>query len=133
VNNSVALQIVYDLNTNIPETPGPEALRSFVVDSLKWDATRLQFLSLNYGPGMVNVATSQPGASAGRLILSASTTPGLDQGNLVIATIRFRPVGAPGQAVMTSTFLGPLLGTAATNSFSYNSKTSTVEGQFTVP
>ena len=133
VNNSVALQIVYDLNTNIPETPGPEALRSFVVDSLKWDATRLQFLSLNYGPGMVNVATSQPGTSAGRLVLSASTTPGLDQGNLVIATIRFRPVGAAGQAITTSTFLGPLLGTTATNSFSYNLRTSTVEGQFTLP
>jgi PKD repeat protein len=133
VNNSVALQIVYDLNTNIPETPGPEALRSFVVDSLKWDATRLQFLSLNYGPGMVNVATNQPGTSAGRLTLSASTTPGLDRGNLVIATIRFRPVGVAGRAVTTITFLGPLLGTTATNSFSYNSKTSIVEGQFTVP
>ncbi|HYW51505.1 MAG TPA: PKD domain-containing protein, partial [Gemmatimonadaceae bacterium] len=74
-NNSVAIQIVYDLNANISETPGPEALRSFVLDSLKWDTNRLQFLSLNYGPGMVDVATNQPGASSGRLVLRGSTTP----------------------------------------------------------
>ena len=132
-NNSIALQIVYDLNANITETPGPEALRSFAVDSLKWDASKLQFLSLNYGPGMLDVTTNQPGASSGRLVLRAATTPGLDQGNLVIATIRFRPIGGPGQTVITSTFLGPLIGTPATNSFSYNSKTAVVEGQFTLP
>ena len=132
-NNSVALQIVYDLNANVTETPGPEALRSFVVDSLKWDTSKLQFLSLNYGPGMVDVSTNQTGVSSGRLALRASTTPGLDQGNLVIATIRFRPVGTAGQAATTSTFLGPLLGTPATGSFSYNSKTSIIEGQFTIP
>ena len=132
-NNSIALQIVYDLNANVTETPGAEALRSFVVDSLKWDASKLQFLSLNYGPGMVDVSTNQTGASSGRLALRASTTPGLDQGNIVIATIRFRPIGTAGQTVTTNTFLGPLLGTTATNSFSYNSKTSIVEGQFTLP
>ncbi len=132
-NNSIALQIVYDLNANVPETPGPEALRSFVVDSLKWDASKLQFLSINYGPGMVDVATNQTGASSGRLALRASTTPGLDQGNLVIATIRFRPIGTAGQTATTATFLGPLLGTTATNSFSYNAKTTILEGQFTIP
>jgi len=132
-NNSIALQIVYDLNANVTETPGAEALRSFTVDSLKWDASKLQFLSLNYGPGMVDVATNQPGASSGRLLLRASTSPGLDQGNLVIATIRFRPISGSGQTVTTSTFLGALIGTAATNSFSYNSRTSVVEGQFTLP
>jgi PKD repeat protein len=132
-NNSIALQIVYDLNANVTETPGAEALRSFVVDSLKWDASKLQFLSLNYGPGMTDVSTNQTGASSGRLALRASTTPGLDQGNIVIATIRFRPIGTAGQTVTTNTFLGPLLGTTATNSFSYNSKTSIVEGQFTLP
>lgn len=132
-NNSIALQIVYDLNANVTETPGAEALRSFVVDSLKWDASKLQFLSLNYGPGMVDVSTNQSGASSGRLALRASTTPGLDQGNIVIATIRFRPIGTSGQSAVTTTFLGPLLGTTATNSFSYNSKTSIVEAQFTLP
>lgn len=132
-NNSVALQIVYDLNANISETPGPEALRSFALDSLKWDTTKLQFLSLNYGPGMVDVSTNQSGVSSGRLTLRASTTPGLDQGSIVIATIRFRPVGTAGQTASTSTFLGPLIGTSATNSYSYNSKTSIVEGQFTIP
>jgi PKD repeat protein len=132
-NNSIALQIVYDINANVTETPGPEALRSFAVDSLKWDASRLQFLSLNYGPGMTDVSTNQTGASSGRLALRASTTPGLDQGNIVIATIRFRPIGTAGQTVTTNTFLGPLLGTTATNSFSYNSKTNIVEGQFTLP
>lgn len=133
VNNSVALQIVYDINANIPETPGPEALRSFVVDSLKWDTSKLQFLSLNYGPGMTDVATNQTGVSSGRIALRGSTTPGLDQGNVVIATIRFRPVGTAGQSATTTTFLGPLLGTTQTNSYSYNSKTSIVEGQFTLP
>lgn len=132
-NNSIALQIVYDMNANLGETPGPEALRSFVVDSLKWDTARLQFLSLNYGPGMVDVATNQVGASSGRLVLRGSTTPGLDQGNLVIATIRFRPVGTAGQSATTATFLGPLLGTSATNSYSYNAKTTIVEGLFTIP
>jgi hypothetical protein len=66
-------------------------------------------------------------------VLRASTSPGLDQGNLVIATIRFRPIGTAGQTVTTSTVLGPLLGTSATNSFSYNARTAVVEGQFTIP
>jgi PKD repeat protein len=132
-DSTVAVQIVYDMNADIPETPGAEALRSFVLDSLKWDASRLRFLSLNYGPGMRDVATTQPGAASGRLVLRGSTSAGLDGGTLVIATVRFKVIGATGQAVTTSTFLGPLLGTPATNSFSYNSKTQVVEGQFTVP
>ncbi len=134
VNNIIALQIVYDLNANIPETPGPEALRTFVVDSLKWDPSRLQFQSLSYGPGIiVDGSTSQPGASAGRLTLRGTTSPGLDQGNLVIATIRFRPVGTSGQTTTTATFLGALIGTSATGSFSYRSKTTIIEGQFVNP
>lgn len=132
--NTVAMQIVYDLNGNVPETPGPEALRSFVVDSLKWDVSRLQFQSLSYGPGItVDGSTSQPGASSGRLTLRGTTSPGLDQGNLVIATIRFRPVGTAGQTTTTSTFLGALIGTPATGSFSYRVKTTIVEGQFVNP
>jgi PKD repeat protein len=133
-NNIIALQIVYDLNGNVTETPGPEALRTFVVDSLKWDATKLQFQSLSYGPGVsVDGSTSQPGATSGRLTLRGTTSPGLDQGNLVIATIRFRPVGTPGQTTTTSTFLGALIGTTATGSFSYRAKTTIVEGQFVNP
>mgnify|MGYP002779738412 FL=1 len=132
-NNSIAVQVVFDLTANIPETPGPEALRSFVVDSLKWDPTRLQFLSLNYGPGMVDVATTQPGASSGRLVLRGATTPGLDAGTLVIATIRFRPIGPAGTSVTTSTFLGPLIGTSATGSFSYNARTRVIEGTIPMP
>ena len=133
VNNSIAVQIVYNLGADVSETPGPEALRSFVVDSLRWDASRLQFLSLNYGPGIVDVATTQPGASSGRLVLRGATTPGLDGGTLVIATIRFRPIGPAGATTTTRTFLGPLIGTAATNSFSYNARTRVVEATITQP
>ncbi len=133
-NNIVALQIVYDLNGNVPETPGPEELRTFVVDSLKWDATRLQFVSLSYGPGIiVDGSTSQPGASSGRLTLRGTTSPGLDQGNVVIATIRLRPIGTPGQTTTTSTYLGALIGTTATGSFSYRSKSTIIEGHFVNP
>jgi hypothetical protein len=132
-NNSIAVQIVYDLTADVSDTPGSEALRSFVVDSLRWDPARLQFLSLNYGPGIVDVATTQPGASSGRLVLRGSTTPGLDGGTLVIATIRFRPIGTAGASTTTRTFLGPLIGTSATNSFSYNARTRVIEATITVP
>ena len=53
---------------------------------------------------------------------------------MTIATLRFRPVaGTAGRTTTTGTFLGALLGAPSTNSFSYRSKTTVVEGTFTNP
>ena len=131
--NLVEIRIVYDLGANLTETPGAEALQSFVVDSLKWDPSLLQFVSINLGPGITGTS-NQAGATVGRLGLRGTLTAGLNQGsNIVIANIRFRPVGAAGRTAATSSFLGPLIGTAAVNFYSYNSKTAIIEGQFTLP
>ena len=135
VAKTVELRLVYDLSANVPETPGAEALRSFVIDSLKWDPTRLVLSSISSGSGINFEGTiSQPGAASGRISLRGTTSAGIDGGaNLVIASIVFRVIGTPGQTTTTSTFLGPLIGTSATNSFSYDAKTTIVEGQFVLP
>jgi PKD repeat protein len=131
-NSTVAMNIVYNISANLPETPGEEALRSFVLDSLKWDPTVLQLVSFFPGNSM-NLSPNLTAAATGKISFSGSTSPGLDRGNLTLATIVFRALGPSGRSVTTSTFLGPLTGTVATGSFAYLPKTRIVEGQFTVP
>ena len=131
-NNTVSITILYDTRVNIPETPGAEALEKFAVDSLKWDPSVLQFVSINLGPN-INGTSNQVGATAGRLALQGTIGGAQQQGLITIATIRLRPVGASNASTTTKTFLGALLGPSSTNFFSYNAKTTITEGQFTVP
>lgn len=131
-NNTVSITILYDTRVNLTETPGAEALEKFTVDSLKWDPSVLQFVSINLGPN-INGSSNQVGASAGRLGLQGTIGGAQQQGLITIATIRLRPVGARNATTTTKTFLGALLGPSSTNFFSYNAKTTITEGQFTVP
>jgi PKD repeat protein len=129
---TVALTISYDLRTDIPETPGAEALAQFTVDSLKWDASKLQFQSISLGPN-ISGSSNQAGVFGGRIGLTGTVSGAQQQGLITLATIRFAMVGAPGSVVTTTTALGPLIGAASTNFFVYNAKTSIVEGQVTLP
>jgi PKD repeat protein len=131
-NNTVSITILYDTRVNLPETPGAEALEKFSVDSLKWDPSVLQFVSINLGPNITGTS-NQVGATAGRLGLQGTIGGAQQQGLITIATIRLRPVGTTNATTTTRTFLGALLGPSSTNFFSYNAKTTITEGQFTVP
>ncbi len=131
-NNTVSITILYDTRVNLVETPGPEALERFTVDSLKWDPSVLQFVSINLGPNITGNSV-QTGVTAGRIGLSGTIGGSFQQGLITIATIRLRPVGSPNASTTTRTFLGALLGPSSTNFYSYNSKTLITEGQFTVP
>ncbi|MBC7843741.1 MAG: PKD domain-containing protein [Gemmatimonadaceae bacterium] len=131
-NNTVSITLLYDTRVNITETPGAEALEKFSVDSIKWDPSVLQFSSISLGPNIVG-SSNQVGATAGRLGLNGTISGAQQQGLITIATIRLRMVGSPNATTSTKTFLGALLGPSSTNFYSYNSKTTIIEGQFTVP
>jgi PKD repeat protein len=131
-NNTISITVLYDTRVNLTETPGAEALERFTLDSLKWNPSVLQFVSVNLGPNIAGTS-NQTGVTAGRIGLTGTISGAQQQGLITIATIRFRPVGSPGSTTTTSTFLGALLGPSSTNFFSYNAKTRIVEGQFTTP
>jgi len=129
---TVALSITYDMRTDLPETAGGEALAQFRVDSLKWDASKLQFQSISLGPNIVG-SSNQAGVFSGRIAFNGTISGAQQQGLITIATIRFAMVGAPGSIVNTVTALGALIGPASTGFFVYNSKTAVIEGQVTLP
>jgi chitodextrinase len=132
VSNEVYITIQYDTRVNLTETPGAEALEKFTVDSLKWDPAVLQFSSINLGPNIVG-NSNQVGAASGRLGLSGTISGAQQQGLISIATVKFRVIGARNASTTTKTFLGALIGPSSTNFYSYNSKTTITEGDFTVP
>jgi len=135
-NNWVPLTISMNLTTNVTETPGAEAVRTFVIDSLMWDPTRFQLVSVNLGPG-VSGSVGQSGAALGRLTFAGSVATANQSGDifgvLTFATIRLRPIATPGTVSATRTFLGPIQGPASTNFFIYNPRITLVEGSFTNP
>lgn len=129
---TVSLTISYDMRTDIPETPGAEALAQFRVDTLKWDSSRLQFQSISLGPNITG-SSNQAAVFGGRLGFNGTISGAQQQGLITIATIRFAIVGPTGSVVTTSTILGPLIGPASTGFFVYNAKTAITEAQLTLP
>ncbi|HEU5154787.1 MAG TPA: PKD domain-containing protein [Gemmatimonadales bacterium] len=135
VTQTVPLTITLDLSTDISQTPGPEALQTWAVDSLKWDPAVLEYFSFNYGPGgggSVN-PTDAVGGCKCKLVFGGTQPGSNNSGLITIATIRFKFVGATGANSTTSTKLGPLLSTPATGSFNYTSLTRVQEASVTVP
>jgi hypothetical protein len=131
-DSTVALTITLDLTTDIPETPGPEALATFVIDSLKWDPTVLRYFALNWGPGGAGVVQTT-NALQGKLVISSFTLPAsANSGVLQVATIRFKSI-ASARATTTVTAVGPLISTPANGAYDYRPKTSVVEATFTAP
>ena len=129
----VALTISYDLSGNIVETPGAEALQSWVVDSLNWNPAVLRYHSFNFGPGGFGSVNPTFALSQGRLEFTGTQPAGNSTGLIVIATVRFKVIGSPGSSTTTTTSLGNLIGTAATGSYNYRSKTATQEATITAP
>jgi len=128
----VALTITLDLSTDITQTPGPEALDSWRVDSLKWDPNVLKFFSFNFGPGGAG-SVNPTDRERGKLVFSGVQAASGSTGLITIARVQFKVVGASGSRATTVTALGPLLGTAATGSFSYRPYTAVVEGTIQAP
>lgn len=133
-DNTVPLTLTLDLSTDIPETPGIEQVQNWLVDSLRWDPTVLQFFSFNFG-NQVSGFNNQTFVSQGRLLgiggthsLTANST-----GVVTIAVIRFRVVGASGLQTTTTTDLGLVRGSAATGSFDYRPYILVQEATFLVP
>jgi PKD repeat protein len=127
----VALVITLDLSTDIPETPGPESLATFVVDSLQWDPAVLEYFAFNHGPGGAGSVNATFGA-VGKLSFQGTLGAANRSGLITIATVRFRVRGAPGATVTTQSAVGPLTGTASTGLFGYRSRTRIVESSLTV-
>lgn len=131
-NGQVTLTIMLDLSTDIPQTPGPEALAAWAVVRLKWDPAVLRFFALNIdsgSPGGFNFTN----APQGDISFSGSVTAQNSQGVIPIARVKFDVIGAPGATTTTQSTLGTLLGTPATGDFSYGSLTRVTEGTFTAP
>ena len=135
-NNWVPLTVSLNLSTNIVETPGTEAVRTFVIDTLKWDPARFQLVAVNLGAGVTG-SVNQALAATGKLSFAGSIAVanqgGDNFGVLTFATVRLRPVGASGTTGTSATFLGPIQGPASTNFFIYNPRITVVEGVFTLP
>jgi len=135
-NNWVPLTLSLNLATNLVETPGTEAVRTFVIDTIRWDPTRFQLVSVNLGPGIMGT-TNQSLVTQGKLSLAGSVATANQTGDLfgllTFATVRLRPIGAAGSVSTTQTFLGPVQGPASTFFFVYNPRITVVEGSFTRP
>jgi PKD repeat protein len=135
-NNWVTLELTIDLSQNISDTPGIEAVRTFVIDSLKWDPTKFQLVSVNLGAG-ISGAVNQSLSATGKVSVAGSVADAFQAGNgsriLTFATLRLRPTGTSGTVGTTTTTLGPVQGPASTNFFVYNSRITVIEGSFTLP
>jgi len=129
----VTLTITLDLSTDIPETPGPEALQSWAVDSLRWDPAVLRYFSFNFGPGGAGSVNPTDANTLGKLIFSGVQPAAHSTGLITVAVIQFKVIGASGSSTTTRTAVGPLLGTAATGGFNYRSKTDVNEGSISSP
>lgn len=128
----VTLFVTLDLTTNIPATPGAEALGSFVLDALTWDPTRMSFRGYAVPAG--NAYSVVQNSAAGRLAIPRGTiAPQNSLGVVTIIEVRFKLIGTAGQTVTTNTALTSLTGTAATGDYNYLPQTSIQEGSLTIP
>ncbi|MFN0179473.1 MAG: PKD domain-containing protein [Gemmatimonadales bacterium] len=131
-SGTVPLTITYDLTGDVAATAGPEALDTWVVDSLKWDPTVLRFFGFSFGPGGSGTLNSSA-AFNGKLSVNGRQAASTSSGVITIAVVRFRVVGSGGRSTTTLTGLGPLTGTGATGGFAYRPLTQITEATFTIP
>lgn len=128
----VVLTVTLDLSADLAETPGPEALSSFIVDSLKWDPVVLQMTAFNFGPGQAQ-GVNQSDVGRGKIAFNGSTLATQNSGVLTIARLRFKVLGGTGARATTVTAVGPLVGTPGTGSYNYRPKTEIREATLLVP
>jgi PKD repeat protein len=128
----VTLTVSLDLQTNLPETPGPEALGTFELTSLTWDPAVLQYRGYSVPTG--NAYTVQVNSAGGSLAVPRATVaPGNSMGLVSIIEVRFAVTTTSGATSATETALGSVLGTAATGTFDYSSRIVIQEATLTVP
>lgn len=127
------LVVAMDLSQDIAQTPGAEALASYVVDSLVWDPAVLEYHSLVYssGGGSVNPTNATGGCKCKLSFTGVGISP--NSGVVPIATINFRPVGAAGSSTTPRFYLASVLSTAALGSFNYLAVLQQVAGAITLP
>lgn len=127
------LVVAMDLTQDIVQTPGPEALASYVVDSLVWDPAVLEYHSLVYasGGGSVNPTNATGGCKCRLSFTGVGLSP--NNGVVPVATINFRPVGAAGSSTTPRFYLASVLSTAALGSFNYLALLQQVAGAITLP
>jgi PKD repeat protein len=128
----VQLVITYDLTTDIPQTTGPEAVGTVIVDSLKWNPALLAYVAFNWGPGFSGSVNSTGASTNGRIRFSAAQGVQGAAGVVTIATITFKAIGPAGNTVGTSTFLGGLSSSVASGAVNYLPHTGRVEGFLTL-
>lgn len=126
------LQISLNLTQDLAQTPGPEAVQSFTVDSLVWDPAVLQYHSLIFGSGGGSFNTTDAVGGC-KCKLTFSGNPTSNTGVVNIARVLFKAVGTSGSQTTLKTSLGPVLSTPSNGSFNYRSVMTVTEGSLTLP
>ncbi|MEO8295733.1 MAG: PKD domain-containing protein [Gemmatimonadota bacterium] len=133
VDSMVTLTVTLDLTTDIPETPGQEALETWSVSLLQWNPAVLRYSSFNFGPGGFGSVDPTLAISQGRLVFNGMQPSANSTGVVTLATIRFKVIGASASSTTTATTLGNLIGTSGTGGYNYRTKTTVTEGTITAP
>jgi PKD repeat protein len=126
------LQITLNLTQDLSQTPGPEAVQSFSVDSLVWDPAVFQYHSLTFGSGGGSFNTTEAVGGC-KCKLSFSGSPSANTGIVNIARVLLKPIGPAGSSVTTKSSIGPVLSTPANGSFNYRGVLQVVEATITLP
>jgi PKD repeat protein len=127
------LVITLNLTQDVAQTPGPEALASYAVDSLVWDPAVLEYHSLIYssGGGSINPTNATGGCKCKLSFTGVGLSP--NTGIVPIATVNFRPVGASGSSATPRFFLASVLSTAPLGTYNYLAVLQQVAGSLTLP
>ncbi|MDZ4862486.1 MAG: PKD domain-containing protein [Gemmatimonadota bacterium] len=133
--NAYPLTLTLALPQDLSQTAGsPEALATYVVDSLVWDSSVVQYHSLTYlsnSGGSFNPTDATGGCKCKLIFSGGGLTP--NTGVIPLAIVRFRPVGVSGASTTARVFLGPVLSTPALGSFNYRSLITVTNGNLTLP
>jgi PKD repeat protein len=127
------LVITLNLSQDLPQTSGPEAVGSYMVDSLVWNPAVLEFHSLTYasGGGSFNPTDAVGGCKCKLSFSGVGISP--NTGVVALATVNFRPTGGSGSSSTPTFYLGSVLSTPQLGSFNYLSLLQLVQGSITLP
>jgi hypothetical protein len=119
------LELRLNFLSDIPETPGPEALKTFVIDRVTWDPAVLEFMDVVFAGNVSGSYVTNP-SIPGRVALSGNIVGAAAGGSVVLATIRLRPRAGSG-VTTTATVVSVLRSSTQLGDFNYASRTRIVE------